>query len=62
MASRNKGRADTAIADLKQATGKEAIFLELDLANLKKTKAAAESFMQCVRTTLWVLLLTKFAG
>ncbi|KAI0916727.1 hypothetical protein AcW1_007900 [Taiwanofungus camphoratus] len=34
MASRSKGRVEHTISELKRATGKEAIFSELDLANL----------------------------
>lgn len=45
MASRSQKKAEVAIADLKKATGKEAIFLELDLANLKAIKKAAETFL-----------------
>ncbi|KAI5118804.1 hypothetical protein M0805_005146 [Coniferiporia weirii] len=44
MACRNKEKADAAIAELKKETGKEAIFLELDLANLKSIKQATETF------------------
>ncbi|KIO26998.1 hypothetical protein M407DRAFT_73763 [Tulasnella calospora MUT 4182] len=45
MASRSKSRAERAITDLKQETGKEAIFLELDLASLGKVTKAAKEFM-----------------
>lgn len=48
MASRSKAKAEQAIADLKQQTGREAIFLELDLANLKSVKKAAEEFLRSV--------------
>ena len=44
MASRNKKKAEDAIEDLKQQTGKQAFFLELDLADLHSVKRAAESF------------------
>lgn len=44
MASRNQEKAEAAINDLKSETGKEAIFLKLDLASLKSVKAAAEEF------------------
>ncbi|KAG9046314.1 hypothetical protein FS837_004628 [Tulasnella sp. UAMH 9824] len=52
MASRSKSRAEQAIADLKQETGKEAIFLELDLANLGKITKAAKEFIRCVFISL----------
>ncbi|KAG8941421.1 hypothetical protein FRC04_004214 [Tulasnella sp. 424] len=45
MASRSKSRAEEAIADLRQETGKEAIFLELDLASLAKVTKAAKEFL-----------------
>ncbi|KAF5343488.1 hypothetical protein D9758_015647 [Tetrapyrgos nigripes] len=45
MASRNTEKAMAAIEDLKTKTGKEALFLKLDLADLKSVKAAAEEFM-----------------
>lgn len=48
MAARSKGKAEQAIAELKGETGKEAIFLELDLANLKSIKKSAEEFQRCV--------------
>ena len=46
MASRRRERAEEAIADLKQQTGRAAIFLALDLANLKQIKEAAEDFLR----------------
>ena len=45
MASRSKAKAETAIASLKEATGKEAIFLELDLSSLASVKKAAQEFL-----------------
>jgi len=44
MASRSRARAEAAIDDLKRTTGKEAIFLELDLADLDKVTRAAQEF------------------
>lgn len=44
MASRSKAKAEEAISELREATGKEAIFLELDLANLASIKTAAQAF------------------
>lgn len=44
IAARSRSKADTAIEKLRQETGKEALFLELDLANLKAIKKAAEEF------------------
>ncbi|KAI0792827.1 NAD(P)-binding protein [Abortiporus biennis] len=45
MGARNQAKAEAAIADLKNETGKEAIWLELDLGNLAKVKKAAETFL-----------------
>ncbi|EMD32477.1 hypothetical protein CERSUDRAFT_118808 [Gelatoporia subvermispora B] len=45
MASRSKEKAEAAIQDLKEQTGKEAIFLQLDLSNLAAIKKAAEEFL-----------------
>lgn len=45
LAARDQKKADAAIADLKQSTGQEAIFLELDLVNLSSIKRAAEEFL-----------------
>ena len=45
LATRSRSKAEAAISSLKEATGKEAIFLELDLASLKSVKKAAEEFM-----------------
>jgi len=44
IAARSKEKAEQAIADLKDQTGKEAIFLKLDLSDLNSVKAAAEEF------------------
>ncbi|OBZ71335.1 hypothetical protein A0H81_08860 [Grifola frondosa] len=45
MASRSKNKADAAIAELKTLTGKEAIFLELDLSSLASVRKAANEFL-----------------
>ncbi|KAG8940614.1 hypothetical protein FRC04_005179 [Tulasnella sp. 424] len=44
MASRSKSKAEAAIEDLKTDTGKEAIFLELDLADLSSVTKSANEF------------------
>ena len=63
MASRSKAKAEQAIADLKQLTGREAIFLELDLANLKSVKKAAEEFLRYVPDMfLGICLLLQGGG
>ena len=48
IAARSEDRAKIAIEDIKQTTGKEAIWLKLDLASLKSVKTAAEEFLECV--------------
>ncbi|KAL1690645.1 hypothetical protein GGG16DRAFT_55211 [Schizophyllum commune] len=45
LAARNADKATAAIAELKEATGKEARFLKLDLSDLHAIKAAAEEFL-----------------
>ncbi|KAJ3562160.1 hypothetical protein NP233_g9751 [Leucocoprinus birnbaumii] len=45
MASRNAVKARAAIAELKEGTGKEAVYLELDLASLNSVRKAAEEFL-----------------
>ncbi|KAI0953970.1 hypothetical protein AcW1_006721 [Taiwanofungus camphoratus] len=45
MASRSQEKADAAIKHLKELTGKEAIFLELDLSSLASVRKAADEFM-----------------
>ncbi|PCH37266.1 NAD(P)-binding protein [Wolfiporia cocos MD-104 SS10] len=52
MASRSKDKAEAAIQELKEQTGKEAIFLELDLSNLTSVRKAAEEFLRHVKHTL----------
>ncbi|KAK7441535.1 short-chain alcohol dehydrogenase [Stygiomarasmius scandens] len=45
MASRNATKAKETIDDLKTRTGKEALFIQLDLADLRSIKNAAEVYM-----------------
>jgi len=45
IATRSAEKAQAAINELKQATGKDACFLKLDLADLDSVKAAAEEFI-----------------
>lgn len=46
MAARSEVRAFAAIEELRATTGKSAIFLKLDLADLRSVKAAAAEFMR----------------
>ena len=46
MASRSRARAEKAIEELKKETGKEAIFLELDLTNYASIHKAADDFLK----------------
>ena len=48
IAARSQGKAEEAIKELKEETGKEGIFLKLDLSDLKAVKAAAEEFHRSV--------------
>jgi retinol dehydrogenase-12 len=50
MAARSAQKAQVAIEALKAETGREAIFLELDLSNLKSVRASAASFLRCAHT------------
>ncbi|OAX40438.1 NAD(P)-binding protein [Rhizopogon vinicolor AM-OR11-026] len=45
VAARSQEKVEAAIRDLKNSTGKEAIFLKLDLGDLKSVKAAAEEYL-----------------
>ncbi|KAJ7176761.1 NAD(P)-binding protein [Mycena filopes] len=45
MACRSRVKADAAISELLLLTGKEAIFLELDLSSLSSVKTATETFL-----------------
>ncbi|KAG2051641.1 NAD(P)-binding protein [Suillus hirtellus] len=46
VACRDKAKGENAIRELKESTGKEAYFLQLNLANLKSIKASGEEFLQ----------------
>ena len=45
LASRNATKAQAAIDELMRDTGKEAHFLQLDLASLKSIQKAAQEFL-----------------
>ena len=45
LAARNRKDSAVAIEELKEKTGREALFLELNLANLASVKKAAETFL-----------------
>ena len=45
LAARSKQNADAAIALLKAETGREPVFLEVNLANLASVKKAAQEFL-----------------
>ncbi|KAG2352361.1 hypothetical protein BDR07DRAFT_1437566 [Suillus spraguei] len=46
VACRDKTKGEDAIRDLKESTGKEAYFLQLNLANLRSIKASGEAFLR----------------
>jgi len=52
LAARNEARAKNAIAELLTETGKEAIWLELDLSSFQSIEKAAAEFSQ-VRPPSW---------
>ncbi|KAI5118896.1 hypothetical protein M0805_002812 [Coniferiporia weirii] len=45
VAGRSKDKGEQAIQELKEATGKEAVFLQLDLASLASVRKAVEEFL-----------------
>jgi retinol dehydrogenase-12 len=47
IAGRDEKKAQAAMQWLKQETGKDAHFLQLDLSSLKRVKEAAETFLRC---------------
>ena len=49
IGARSPSRAQEAIADLKNATGKQALFLMIDLGSLTSVKAAVEEFQRYVQ-------------
>lgn len=51
IAARNRENAEIAIQELEAETGKDAVFLELDLANLQSVKRAAAEFLRYVLVT-----------
>lgn len=46
IAGRSLKKAEEAMKDLRQQTGKDAHFIELDLASLASVRRAAKSFLQ----------------
>jgi hypothetical protein len=48
MGVRSREKAEAAIKDIKESTGKEALFLKLDLADLKAVKTAAKEFLRSI--------------
>ena len=48
LAARSAVKANAAIAELKSITGKEAIFLQLDLADIPAIRKSAEDFLSYV--------------
>ena len=48
MASRDEKKAHSAIEELKEQTGKEAIYLELNLASLESVRKSAAEFLRYV--------------
>jgi short-subunit dehydrogenase len=57
MASRSQTKAEAAIKELKEQTGKDALFLKLDLGDLKTIKISAAEFLRRVSLRLPVLCI-----
>jgi len=62
MACRSESRTKAAIDDLKNVTGREAKFLELDLGDLASVKRAAETFIQYALRRAFRLRAHCFTG
>lgn len=55
LAARSETKAREAIADLRASTGgKEALFLKMDLADLRSVRTAAEEFLRFVHCCLGI--------
>jgi retinol dehydrogenase-12 len=48
LAARSESKAQAALEELEKETGKEAIFLKLDLSDLDATKKSAQEFLEYV--------------
>lgn len=57
FAARNREKADAAIAELRQETGNEGVFLELDLMSLASVKKAAQEFQRFTSRSFWRAIL-----
>lgn len=57
MAARSQSKAEAAINELKEETGKEAIWLELDLSSLASVRRGAETFLRYVDLLLWICFI-----
>jgi short-subunit dehydrogenase len=53
IAVRNEEKAKSVITELKEQTGKESIFLKLDLADLKSVKSSAEEFIRYASSIIY---------
>jgi NAD(P)-dependent dehydrogenase (short-subunit alcohol dehydrogenase family) len=62
LAARNAQKADEAIAELKNETGKEAIFLQLDLADIPAIRRSAQEFLSYVCHLLSLYLSHAISG
>jgi NAD(P)-dependent dehydrogenase (short-subunit alcohol dehydrogenase family) len=62
LAARNAQKADEAIAELKNETGKEAIFLQLDLADIPAIRRSAQEFLSYGSYLLYSCHSHAFSG
>jgi retinol dehydrogenase 12 len=59
--ARSQTKAEAAIEDLRQKTGKTAIWLKLDLADLKSIKAALEDFSAMFYSIMRMLIISLYS-
>ena len=59
LAARNAQKADEAIAELKNETGKQAIFLKLDLSDIPAVRRSAQEFLSCVFLSVFFHVLSR---
>ena len=52
IGARSQAKAEEAINKLRELTGKDALFLKLDLGDLKAVKATAEEFLRYASSVL----------
>ena len=62
LAARSAQKANEAITELQEETGKQAIFLQLDLSDIPSVRRSAQEFLSYVRSFLlssWFFFLVR---